>query len=240
LPTQPPLPPGQREQREFSRFGLSRYAQRFPHTLDRIDIRIGGDVAQAITLASEWSHLPRTTLTADFHCVTTWTVRALEWRGVRFRDVFDGVIARSARPQSDVAYVVFRCQDGYRTMLTLADALAHDVLLADTLNGKPLSMEHGAPVRLVAPAHYGYKNAKHVDRIELWSSAAKYVPVGPRFVEHPRARVAFEERARYVPGWILRYLYRPLIAPTLAKFKRASVSRERSTSLDPHDDARLR
>ena len=37
---------------------------------------------------------------------------------------------------------------------------------------------------------------------------------------HPRARVALEERGQWVPGWLLRYLYRPLIGTTVARFER--------------------
>ena len=35
------------------------------------------------------------------------------------------------------------------------------------LDGKPLPQEHGAPVRVVIPEMYGYKNVKWVERIEL-------------------------------------------------------------------------
>jgi DMSO/TMAO reductase YedYZ molybdopterin-dependent catalytic subunit len=95
------------------------------------------------------------------------------------------------------------------------------VLLADRLNGEPLSIAHGAPLRLVAPAHYGYKSVKHVNRIDLWRSGAGYRPVSFRFMDHPRARVAYEERGRWVPGLVLRSLYRPLVRPTVLRFEQA-------------------
>ncbi len=115
------------------------------------------------------------------------------------------------------------------------------MLLADRLDGEPLPIEHGAPLRLVAPAHYGYKSVKHLDRIELWRSDASYRPFGWRFMVHPRARVAYEERGRWVPGWLLRRLYRPLIRPTAARFERAMQQLrdaqgfpEREPSRPPH------
>jgi hypothetical protein len=40
-------------------------------------------------------------------------------------------------------------------------------------------------------------------------------------MDHPRARVALEERGRGLPGWLLRYLYRPLIPGTVTWFARA-------------------
>jgi len=99
--------------------------------------------------------------------------------------------------------------------------LADDVLLADRLNGAPLDVAHGAPLRLVAPAHYGYKNPKHVNRIEFWPDAAQFQPPALAFMDHPTARVATEERGRVFPGWMLRYLYRPLVRSTIRTFERA-------------------
>jgi DMSO/TMAO reductase YedYZ molybdopterin-dependent catalytic subunit len=92
------------------------------------------------------------------------------------------------------------------------------------LNDLPLTIEHGAPVRLVAPAHYGYKSAKHLARIELRADDAGYQPLIPRLLDHPRARVALEERGQFLPGWVLRYAFRPFIKPLIRKLKRATPS----------------
>ncbi|MDB3936414.1 molybdopterin-dependent oxidoreductase, partial [Granulosicoccus sp.] len=109
-------------------------------------------------------------------------------------------------------------QDGYRTSLILEDLMMEGVVLADSLNSQPLSVEHGAPLRLIAPAHYGYKNLKHLKRIEFFTD----LPVVKRgfraFLDHPRARVKEEERGRWIPGWILRYVYRTLITSTAKEF----------------------
>jgi Oxidoreductase molybdopterin binding domain len=116
------------------------------------------------------------------------------------------------------------------------DLLAPDVLLADRLFGQPLSLEHGAPLRLVALGHYGYKSVKHLDRIEFRVSDAGYRPYGLRFMVHPRARVAFEERGQWLPGWLLRVLYRPLIGPTVKHFEKATLQyTERGRSKESHD-----
>jgi hypothetical protein len=66
-------------------------------------------------------------------------------------------------------FVEFKGLDGYGTCIALEVLLGADVLLADRLNGAPLSPEHGAPVRLVAPSLYGYKNIKHVSLVRLRS-----------------------------------------------------------------------
>lgn len=157
--------------------------------------------------------------TSDFHCVTTWTRRSLRWSGFRFSELYERIVVPLARPRPDARFVILR-QDGYASSLPLEDLLADNVVFADTLDGEPLSIEHGAPLRLVAPAHYGYKNAKHVSGVEFWRDDRYRYPAF-RFMVHPRARVALEERGRGVPGWLLRRLYRPLVRPTIRQFRRA-------------------
>lgn len=215
------LPPGQREIESFPRFGLIPFAVRFPKVTGKVEIQISGDVETPMTAGAELERISRVEQCSDFHCVTTWTRRALRWSGFRFADFYHQIAVPLAGAPADAAFVVLRGQDGARTSLPLEDLLAPDVLLADGLDGEPLSIAHGAPIRLVAPGHYGYKSVKHVHRIDFWRSGARYRPVGFRFMEHPRARVVQEERGRWVPGWLLRYLYRPLIRPTASRFEKA-------------------
>ena len=104
-----------------------------------------------------------------------------------------------------------------------------DILLATEIREiQPLSVAHGAPMRLIAPAHYGYKSVKHLKRIEFADdlSGLKAPARFLKFLFHPRGRVDLEERGEYVPGWALRYLYRPLIARTRKKFETAMLRRE--------------
>lgn len=216
----PPLPPGQRERPDFPRFGLWPFANRFPEQVERREIRIHGEVEEELTLADAFDGLPRVEQVSDFHCVTTWTRRSLRWSGVRFVDFYEQVVVPRARPLSGASFLVFRAQDGARSGLPLVDAISPDVLLADRLGGEALGVEHGVPLRLVAPAHYGYKSVKYLSRIEVRSDA-DYRPSAFRFMDHPRARVDLEERGRWIPGRILRHLYRPLVKGTIARFDRA-------------------
>ncbi len=99
--------------------------------------------------------LPRVEQVSDFDCMTTWSCRSLQWSGVRFANFYQQIVLPMARPFADAEFVVLRGQDGYRSCLPFADLLATDVLLADRIDSQPLSIEHDAPTRLVAPAHYG-------------------------------------------------------------------------------------
>lgn len=221
------LPSGQRDIAAFPRFGLWQFARRFPRQTSRIELEVVGRVENQLHLSDALTGLPRVDQLSDFHCVTTWSRRSLRWGGVRFVDFYERVVAPSARPHPEATLVALLGQDGARTAMLLIDLLAPEVLLADSLEGKPLAVEHGAPVRLVAPAHYGYKSVKYLSRIEFKSEDDGYRVSAFRFMDHLRARVALEERGRWLPGWFFRHLYRPLVSGTVARFAKASAERER-------------
>jgi DMSO/TMAO reductase YedYZ molybdopterin-dependent catalytic subunit len=216
-----PMPPGQRERQDFPRFGIDKFATRFPKDAATACLQIAGEVANPLVLDNPLAGLPRVEQVSDFHCVTTWSKRGLHWGGVRFSVFYEQVLLPRARPDPKATVFILGAQDGARTTLLLEDLLAVDVMLADTLDGQPLTVEHGAPLRLVAPMQYGYKSMKHLSRLSLHVDDTTFRPSAFRFMDHPRARVMLEERGRVFPGWFLRRLYRPLIAPTVRKFARA-------------------
>lgn len=142
---------------------------------------------------------------ADFHCVTTWSVTGLLWRGVPLRQVLDAVgITEAPAP-----YAVARGSDGQWASFLWEDLVADDVLLATHLDGRPLDVRHGAPLRLVTPSQYGYKNVKHLTMLNFQHHEPAVVAR-----QHLRARVAREERHVRLPGRALRLPYRMLIGPT--------------------------
>jgi hypothetical protein len=220
------LPTGQIARADFPRFGLTQYADRYPARPNHRALSIRMPGREAHDIADVLAGLPRTTHVADFHCVTTWSHVGLRWTGVRFSDFVRLRVAQLPGFPATFPGVILRAQDGYRTSMLHEDLMAEDVLIADTLDGEPLSIAHGAPFRLVAPGHYGYKSLKHLTAIEF-CSAVPYVNKGPlAFLDHPRARVAHEERGRWFPGWLLRRLYRPLIARTAERFRVGLIKAE--------------
>ncbi len=127
-------------------------------------VEVTGLVERPLTVDhARWSSLPRVSYTKDFHCVEGWSVDNVGWAGVRVSEVLS-----LARPRPEGRFVTFVAYGGtYTDDLTLAEALGGDTLLADTLDGRPLSPEHGGPVRLVVPSQLGYKNVKWVIRLEV-------------------------------------------------------------------------
>jgi DMSO/TMAO reductase YedYZ molybdopterin-dependent catalytic subunit len=209
-----PLPPGQRALDRFPRFGTNQGPP--PAVPAAPVIEITGAAEPPATLpTAALSSLPRRTLHADFHCVAGWSARGLRWEGVPLSEIL--------RASAAATHVRFAGLDGHWAVMLLEDALADHVLLADCLDGEPLDPRHGAPVRLVAPAHYGFVNVKHLHRIELLTAqpaqstgaASGPAGLGLRLLGYrrfTRARVWEEERHAVLPAPVIRLVGR-LIGP---------------------------
>ncbi|MBN6036001.1 molybdopterin-dependent oxidoreductase [Amycolatopsis sp. 195334CR] len=198
------LPPGQRPAAR-QRFGLPEFARVRPEVPARPVVTVTGVVRRPVQLdLAELLGEPRREQVADLHCVTTWSALSLRWGGVPFRQVHE-FLSRRVAPHPKCRWVVFAGLDGFRACLALEDALADDVLLADSLAGQPLDADAGAPLRLVAPAHYGYKGVRHVCAIEY---RTRYDQGSARWKAHRRGRVELEERSALLPGRIWRPLWR--------------------------------
>ena len=131
--------------------------------LDRWRLRVHGACRHAVTL--DWdafNALEQVDDVGDFHCVTGWSRLDVPWRGVRF-----STVCALADPDDAARHVLLHAADGYTTNLSLAEALKDDVLLVHTVDGAPLPVEHGGPVRLVTPQLYAWKGAKWIDRVEV-------------------------------------------------------------------------
>jgi len=75
----------------------------------------------------------------------------------------------------EARFVVFRCADDfsgtpYYESCDLEDALHPQTIVAHLLNGEPLPVENGAPLRLRLERQLGYKHPKYLTGIELVSS----------------------------------------------------------------------
>jgi DMSO/TMAO reductase YedYZ molybdopterin-dependent catalytic subunit len=95
-----------------------------------------------------WSALARRDVTADFHCVTGWSVDRLRWGGVAPRTLLD-----MAGLKAGATDVGFHALGGvYSDSLPLSLVDDAQTLLADTLDEHPLPQEHGGPLRLACPS----------------------------------------------------------------------------------------
>lgn len=154
------LPPGQTWTDGFPVLDLGVHPPFDPKTWE---FRVHGEVENPVTLSWEqFRALPRAEQVSDFHCVTTWSKKDVRWGGVKMSE-----IVRLVRPRQSAHFVIQHSGDQYTTNTTVFEATAPDALLADTLDGQPLPLEHGGPVRMVVPTLYAWKSAKFLRALEF-------------------------------------------------------------------------
>jgi|SRR5581483_3142674 len=130
-------------------------------------LKVGGLVKRTIVLSyEELLSWPRQNFISDFHCVSGWSVERVLWSGVLLSDLL-----LAARPLGRARALEFvSAETPYVDYLTMPQASAHNVVLALEMDGRPLSRDHGAPVRLVVPRMYGYKSVKWLREINVVGS----------------------------------------------------------------------
>jgi DMSO/TMAO reductase YedYZ molybdopterin-dependent catalytic subunit len=154
------LPPGQRKVADWPVLDLG-VKPKIP--LESWRLAVDGLVETSLRL--DWAGfqaLPQRDLESDIHCVTSWSRFDNRWRGVTVMDLLEHV-----QPKPEARFVVLHSFDTYTTNLPLEEFAADDALLATHWDGKPLSLEHGGPLRAIVPQLYFWKSAKWLKRIEF-------------------------------------------------------------------------
>ena len=178
----------------FSASGLSNEFPRSAALMPRVNGQIGLDSsidpaawrlsvvgvakdrpARLLTLA-DVKALPRVEMTTELRCIEGWST-VVSWAGARLADLaaVTGLATRSGRtfdprksPTGALDYVALETPNGeYYVGLEMASALHPQTLLCYEMDGRPLTPDHGAPLRLVIPVKYGIKNLKQIGTIRF-------------------------------------------------------------------------
>jgi DMSO/TMAO reductase YedYZ molybdopterin-dependent catalytic subunit len=130
---------------------------------ERFRLDVDGAVENRLSLRlPDVKALPQTSSVSDIHCVTQWSRYDNHWDGVSARDLLAIV-----RPAPEVRHVIFHAYDGYTTNVRLDQFDQPDVFLVHHWQGKPISREHGGPLRMLVPRLYLWKSAKWLRRIHF-------------------------------------------------------------------------
>jgi DMSO/TMAO reductase YedYZ molybdopterin-dependent catalytic subunit len=105
------------------------------------------------------SSLPKRVMNTRHVCVEGWSI-VVKWGGTPLRDFLSSVGA-----DLNAKYVAVECADDYYTSYDMPSALHPQTLLCYEAYGKPLELEHGAPLRITIPTKLGYKSAKWINKL---------------------------------------------------------------------------
>ena len=136
-------------------------------------LRLWGLVDRPLSLSLAQLHqLPHREQITRHDCVEGWSAIG-RWRGVPL-----GLLLDAARMSDRARFIVFHCADTmgtghpYYESVDLVDAFHPQTILAFALNGEPLRVANGAPLRLRVERQLGYKHAKYLMGIEAVESLA--------------------------------------------------------------------
>jgi DMSO/TMAO reductase YedYZ molybdopterin-dependent catalytic subunit len=136
-------------------------------------LRVGGLVEHPLELSlADLRQMPARTQITRHDCVEGWSCIA-KWKGPTLRAVLE-----QARLKPQARYIVFYCADSlersaygqYYESIDMVDATHPQTILAYDMNDRPLTVRHGAPLRLRVERQLGYKMAKYVMRIDAVES----------------------------------------------------------------------
>jgi DMSO/TMAO reductase YedYZ molybdopterin-dependent catalytic subunit len=163
MEARPPLPPGQQL---ASRGKWPQVGEKTPAGLPEAwTVDVAGLVARPrIFDLAGLAALPRTEQAVDIHCVTRWSKPGMRFAGVLLADLLE-----PCGPMGEGRFVRFVAYGprSHDTSLPLEEALALRTIIAWEVDGEPLGVEHGGPVRVVTPGRYFYKSLKWLRRVEL-------------------------------------------------------------------------
>lgn len=138
---------------------------------------VDGEVERPASYSlAELERLPARTQITRHDCVEGWSAIG-RWQGVQL-----SLLLKAAGLRPAARYAVFHCADTYGgkphkggderagryyESIDLIDAFHPQTILAYSLNGRPLPVENGAPLRLRVERQLGYKQAKYVMHVEI-------------------------------------------------------------------------
>lgn len=125
-------------------------------------LTVGGAVARPRAFSlSQLQRLPSRSQITRHACEEGWSAIA-QWTGVPL-----GAVLEACGLRDDARYVQFHAYDFIVDGIDMLDAMHPQTILAWGMNGKPLPLGHGAPLRLRVERQLGYKSVKFLRHIEV-------------------------------------------------------------------------
>lgn len=114
---------------------------------------------------SAFKLIPKSESTTEFKCIEGWS-EDMSFAGARFSDFINFYDLGKKQDGSYYSYVGLETPDGkYYVSIDMESMLHEQTILTYEMNDRPLSLENGAPLRLLIPIKYGIKSLKRIGKI---------------------------------------------------------------------------
>ena len=160
-------------------FDTSRHVKEFPVSAAVKNVRVNGNAGlSGVADTSTWrlnvvknngdtlsltlediKKLPKKDIVFDFKCIEGWS-QVTHWAGVSFKTFVE---AYDLKVEEKMKYIGLVTPDkGYYVGIDMPSALQSQTILCYEMNGRPLPMNQGYPLRLIIPVKYGIKHLKRI------------------------------------------------------------------------------
>lgn len=147
-------------------------------------LEVGGLVERPLSFTyADVLNRPWTQMTSTMECISNPVggdyISTAVWEGFSLRDLLN-----EAGVMPGVVELELHAADDYVESLTLDEAMSEHAMVVHTMNGEPLPVLHGFPLRLIIPGLYGMKSVKWLTRINLIDKDAQGYWQEREWVDH--------------------------------------------------------
>ncbi len=127
----------------------------------RLHVVKNNGVTLTLTL-NDIKKLPKKDIVFDFKCIEGWS-QITHWAGVPFKTFLE---AYGLKSEGTMSYVGMQTPNkNYYVGIDMPSAVQEQTILCYEMNGAPLPLNQGFPLRLIIPVKYGVKHLKRIGTI---------------------------------------------------------------------------
>lgn len=133
--------------------------------LERFSVEIVSPEKSLLLPLGAFKALPKVATTTEFRCIEGWS-EEIAYAGARFSEFLRAYNLGKKPDGNFYSYVGLETPDGeYYVSIDMESMLHEQTVLTYEMNEAPLSLENGAPLRLIIPVKYGIKSLKRIGKI---------------------------------------------------------------------------
>jgi DMSO/TMAO reductase YedYZ molybdopterin-dependent catalytic subunit len=157
----------------LSDFYVQNYALTSSVNLETWKLTIGGEVETPIVVTfDDILNAPQESFYLTMECIGNPSggnlIGNAKWTGTRLLPFLE-----KAKIKTTAIEMAMKANDWYETTLPIEELIKPDVFLVHQMNGEPLTKEHGFPLRILIPGHFGQKQPKWLTELNAIATTRK-------------------------------------------------------------------